>query len=155
GSYDDEQILFIKGDMLLRVELQRPRTRYDRIKSLPVTTKTVTTQEIDPIATAKQVGVDAFLAGVFPFRALLSPPGSNVQYNTKETQVLAKQEIFDAFMTMDANYESVPPAQCIRVTNFAPTSISFGGVTVPVPALDFFLGGDIDKKLWTAYANLL
>ena len=69
--------------------------------------------------------------------------------------MFVKQAIFDAFMSLDANYDSVPPAQCIRVTNFAPTSISFGGVTVPVSGLDFFLDGNVDKDLWTAYATIL
>jgi hypothetical protein len=157
GSYDDERIQFIKGDLLLRVDLQRPKTRYDRIKSLPVTTKTVTTREIDPVATAKQAVYDSVAAGASMGFSLLftGPPGTNIQYTTTETQVQVKQAIFDAFMTMDANYASVSPAQCIRVTNFDPKTISFGGVTVAVMGLDFFQGGDIDRKLWTAYAQIL
>src|SRR5699024_9796091 len=104
---------------------------YDRIKSLPVTTKTVTTQgDIDPQATVKQSVFDAFAAGLTGGLSVLfsGPPGTNVQYQTKETQVQVKQAIFDAFMSLDANYETVAPADCIRVTNFTPTSISFGGV---------------------------
>ena len=37
GAYDDETIQFIRGTMRIRVELPRPRTRFDRIMSLPVT----------------------------------------------------------------------------------------------------------------------
>ncbi len=157
GAYDDEPIRFVKGDMLLRVELPRPKTRYDRIKSLPITTKTTTTQEIDPIATAKQAVHDSIAAGLTGGLSLLftGPPGTNIQYNTSETQVQVKQAIFDAFMTLDANFQSVPPSQCIRVTNFDPKSISFGGITVPISGLDFFLDGIVDKDLWTAYATLL
>ena len=157
GAYDDERIQFVKGSVFVRADLPRPRTRYDRIRSLPVTTKTVTSREIDPIATAKAAVHDSIAAGLTGGLSLLftGPPGTNIQYNTTETQVLVKQAIFDAFMTMDANYESVPPAQCIRVTNFAPNSISFGPITVPVAGLDFFLDGIIDRALWTAYAKLL
>lgn len=157
GAYDDEPIRFLNGELLLRVDLPRPKTRYDRIKSLPVTTKTVTTQEVDLQATAKQAWYDAAAAGLTGGLSTLftGPPGSNIQYNTKETQVQVKAAIFDAFMTLDANYDSVPPAQCIRVANFTPTSISFGGVTVPVQGLDFFQDGIEDLKLWTHYAKLL
>jgi hypothetical protein len=157
GAYDNEPIRFVKGEMLLRVDLPRPKTRYDRIKSLPVTTKTVTTQEIDPQATAKQAWFDAAAAGLSGGLSTLftGPPGTNIQYSTKETQVQVKQAIFDAFMTLDANYESVPPAQCIRVVNFTPASISFGGVTVAVSGLDFFQDGIADRDLWIAYSKLL
>ena len=158
GSYDDEPIRFLTGQMMLRVDLPRPKTRYDRIKSLPVTTKTVVTQgDIDVQATVKQSTVDAFLAGATAGLSTLftGPPGSNVQYQTKETQVQVKQAIFDAFMSLDANYESVRPADCIRVTNFSPSSISFGGVTVPVSGLDFFQDGIDDRDQWARYASLM
>ena len=77
GSYDDEQIRFIKGDMLLRVELPRPKTRYDRIKSLPVTTKTFTTKEIDLVATAKQAVTDSIIAGATGALPTLFRPSGN------------------------------------------------------------------------------
>ena len=157
GAYDDEPIRFLKGEMLLRVELPRPKSRYDRIKSLPVTTKTVTSQEIDlrrlpnkPGSTQPPPDSAEDLARFLPVHR-----GPNIQYNTKEVQVQVKQAIFDAFMTLDANYDSVPPAQCIRVVNFTPPSISFGGVTVPVSGLDFFQDGIADRDLWTNYARLL
>src|SRR5205085_10350846 len=36
GSYDDEAIQFIRGNMRILVELPRPRTRFDRIISFPI-----------------------------------------------------------------------------------------------------------------------
>lgn len=149
GAYDDEQIRFLKGEMLLRVDLPRPKTRYDRIKSLPVITRT----DVDLQGTAKEVTTDAILAGLTGGLSLLftGPPDPSA----KVTHTQVKQAIFDAFMTLDANYASVPPAECIRVTNFAPTSIGVGGVAVPVQGLDFFQDGVNDRELWTRYATLL
>jgi hypothetical protein len=54
GSYDDETIQFIRGTMRVRVDLPRPRTRFDRIMSLPVT------KQIDTKALAD--GVQQFLS---------------------------------------------------------------------------------------------
>lgn len=155
GSYDEERIRFVKGTVNLRVHLPRPRTRYDRILSLPVIRTTVTTDEIDVVATVKQAGIDAFAAGMTLGLSTLftGPPGSNISY--KEVQVLAKQQIFDAFMTMDANYASVPPAQCIRVTNFNPTSTTIFGMSIPLPGLDFFADANRDREQWRLYASLL
>jgi hypothetical protein len=157
GSYDQEPVNFIKGDIDLRVNLPRPRTRYDRILSLPITSKTVTTTSIDPIATAKRAVHDSILAGATGGLSVLfgGAPGTNIEYKTEQHQVLVKQAIFDAFMTLDANFQTVPPARCIRVTNFAPASISFGGITVPVSGLEFFHEGVVDEALWTSYAKLL
>jgi hypothetical protein len=157
GAYDDEPIRFMKGSVDIRIDLKRPRTRYDRIKSLPVVTKTVTEQgDIDVAATVKASWFDAVAVGLTAgLSALFKPPGPNVQYQTKEYQVQVKQAIFDSFMTLDGNYQSVSPAECIRVTNFSPPSISFGGQTVAIPNLDFFLDGNTDRDLWTHYAQVL
>ncbi|HEY2372950.1 MAG TPA: papain-like cysteine protease family protein [Gaiellaceae bacterium] len=157
GAYDDEPIRFVKGSVDIRIDLKRPRTRYDRIKSLPVVTKTVTEQgDVDVAATVKASWFDAVAVGLTAgLSALFKPPGPNVQYQTKEYQVEVKQAIFDSFMTLDANYQSVSPAECIRVTNFSPPSISFGGQTVAIPQLDFFLDGSTDRDLWTHYAQVL
>ena len=158
GAYDDEKINFVKGEMNIRTNLQRPKTRYDRIKSLPVISKTVTTKEIDPVATAKQMAVDSIVAGASGGLSILfnGPPGSNIQYSATESQTLVKKAIFDQFMQLDANFENVPPAQCIRIINFQPTSIFIPGLgSVPISGADFFENSVIDKNLWTNYSVIL
>ena len=171
GSYDDERIQFIRGSMRLRVSLPRPRTRFDRIMSLPVTTKTITSREIDPEATAAaalefprkmaeyatKTAVTAGLNNLFGDRPP-DPPG--LQYKTVEKELLVREAIFDAFMKLDANYESVPPAQCIRVVNFEPppkVSIGpFGFLTVTSTAPESFFAENVeDQQQWQAYATLL
>jgi hypothetical protein len=173
GAYDDERIQFIRGNMRIRVELPRPRTRFDRIMSLPITTQTFTTKEIDPEATAaanldfarRMAEYSAKQAAIAPLTFGLSlivdppphPPG--LQYTTTQHEVLVRQAIFDAFMSLDANYQSVPPAECIRVVNFKPpATISIGplgSISPTFSILDFFADNDDDKKQWTIYANLL
>ncbi|RKH04979.1 hypothetical protein [Corallococcus carmarthensis] len=170
GAYDDEPIRFIKGDMRLRVELPRPRTRFDRIMSLPVTTQTITTREIDPLATtaaaldfprkmAEYAAKAAATAGLLPlFERPPVPPG--IQYSTTQHEMLVREAIFDSFMKLDANYQSVPPAQCIRITHFSPPAkISAGplGTITPTAAsvLDFFAENEADKQQWSLYAALL
>lgn len=153
GSYDEEPIRFMKGTFDLRISLPRPKTRYDRIKSLPMVTRT--TQEVDLAATAKRAVSDSLLAGAtgglsIPFTG---PPGTNIEY--RDVQSIGKQAIFDAFMTMDANFESVPPAECIRVTNFDLKSINVLGISIPVPGLNFFQDGIRDQEQWRVYATLL
>ena len=170
GSYDDERILYIRGFMRLRVNLPRPRTRFDRILSLPITTKTVTTKEIDPEATARalldfpkkmaeyaiKTAATGGLNNLFGDRPP-DPPG--IQYSTTQKEILVREAIFDTFMTLDANYENVPPAQCIRVTNFEPPpKISvppFGSLNVSPAPLDLFAENVDDQKQWQAYADLL
>ena len=39
--------------------------------------------------------------------------------------MLATEAIFDAFMRLDANYQSVPPAQCMRIINFSAATDQF------------------------------
>src|SRR4029079_1014224 len=48
--------------------------------------------------------------------------------------------IIDDYIYVDANYASVPPAQCIRVRKFDS---------------NFFEAGGFDKAPWEAYASLL
>jgi hypothetical protein len=66
-----------------------------------------------------------------------------------------EKQIFDAFMQLDANYETVPPAQCIRVTNFQPSSMTNMGITLQISGMDFFDNDIVDKELWTTYASIL
>lgn len=153
GSYDQEPIRFMKGTLDLRVSVPRPRTRYDRITSLPVVSRRVTTDEIDLEATAKKAAAETVAAGLTLGLSLLFTGGPSIEY--KEADVLVKKALFDAFMTMDANYESVRPADCIRVTNFTPTGITMFGFTIPLSGLDFFADAGQDRDRWTRYASVL
>lgn len=149
GPYDREPIQFIKGEIVLKTRLPRPKTRYDRIKTLPVTTKRVSHAEFDSATAAKSVAGAVLTGGI----SLLFGGGSTTRTVTEE--VLANAAIFDAFLSLDANYEKVPPAQCIRVTNFQPTTVAADGGTFTVSGLNFFEGSVVDKKLWETYATLL
>jgi len=161
GSYDDESIQFIRGNIRIRVKLPRPRTRYDRIMSLPVT-KQIDAQALsDAVQKFSQDGASyaakaAFTAGIWTAFEKPPTPPDPMQY-----QVLATEAISDAFMSMDANFQSVPPAQCMRITNFKPQPVSFGGgqftlnPILGLTALDFFAENLDDRKQWRAYADIL
>ncbi|WEF33117.1 papain-like cysteine protease family protein [Pseudoduganella chitinolytica] len=146
GSYDEESITFVRGEIQLKTNLHRPRTRYDRIQSLPVVTAKVSHEEAKGLSTAEVIG--AVFTG---FASLFGHSDSKTV--TEEIQVRAK--IFDLFMQIDDNFQVVPPARCIRVKNFRPTSVTIGAVTVPVTFADFFENDVKDKKMWTIYATLL
>jgi hypothetical protein len=161
ASYKDDPIRFVKGEISVRVHLKRPKSRYDRIKSLPIISKTVTRQEIDPFATAKKGFWDA-TAGFFTGGLSLiatGAPGTNVEYKDIEEEILVKSAIFDQFMSLDANYQTVPPAKCIRIKTFHPRPISFpiSGFTLTgtYSGDEFFEDGILDKKQWTTYAEIL
>ena len=148
GSYDQDQISFVRGEINIRTNLQRPKTKYDRIKSLPVISKTVSREVSDDRSNAKST-ILALMTGGLSFLM-----GSDGTY-TETEEVLTRGKIFDAFMQLDANYETVPPAQCIRVVNFQTFSIKLGNITFPVSPVDFFQNGIVDKKLWDTYATIL
>lgn len=140
-SYGDEKILFVKGEITLRTNLPRPKTRYDRIKSLPITTSTVSHEVFD----AKGAVTAVLTAGLF---------GSPTTTVTED--VLVRARIFDAFMQLDDNFQTVPPARCIRVTSFQPTSFTLpGGQSIPISGANFFENGIIDQKTWTSYSKIL
>lgn len=148
SSYDDEVISNIQGGLSLRVNLPRPKTRYDRIKSLPIVTKTVTSQETDPASVAKSAALAAATGGL---SLLFGDDGSH----TVTQQIQARAQVFDAFMQMDANYQTVPPAQCMRVINFRPFQIKIWGSDLPLTPFDFFQESILDRQAWTAYASVL
>ena len=148
GSYDQEPISFVKGDINIRTNLQRPKTKYDRIKSLPIITKTVTKEVTDARSIAKSAMLGVMTGGL---SFLFGSDGSH----TETEEILAKEKIFDSFMQLDANYEYVPPARCIRVVNFEAFSIKFSGINITISPVDFFQNGIVDKKLWDAYASIL
>ena len=125
------------------------KTRYDRIKSLPVINQDVTTAADRPGGYRQERGRRSpSLAGLTGGLSMLftGPPGTEHAIHDDGESVLVKQAIFDAFMSMDANFQSVPPAQCIRVVNFAPASISLRRRSpCPVTGLRFLRG----RHAWT------
>jgi hypothetical protein len=147
-SYDEEAISFIKGELTLRVSLPRPKTRYDRIKSLPIISKTVEHQEVDVASAARSAALAVATGGL---SLLAGDDGTK----TVSEQVLARAKIFDAFMQLDANYATVPPARCIRVTNFQPIKLKIWGVDLNLSGADFFEEGIQDRNAWAAYAQIL
>jgi len=145
--YGDGVMDLVEGIMTLRVDLKRPKTRYDRIKSLPMVKVTTSSEELDPEATVKK---NAMLAAIpFGFLAM----GSATRTVTEEAIVVG--QIFDQFMQLDANYASVPPAKCIRVVTFKQRTITLPDGTPRGTTDEFFEDGTNDKNLWTAYAALL
>ena len=154
ARYCDDTITEITGQLNFRVSIPRPKTRFDRILSLPIIKKTVTTQGgVDVEATVDANIKNAVIGAIVPCAA----GGPTIKRETNSTEVLTRGQIFDMFMTLDANYETVPPAKCIRV-NFdsvdAPIIpiLFFNGAYTP---LDFFAGMEKEKKLWDSYAALL
>lgn len=143
GRYCDEPTTSVEGDMTLRVNVPRPRTRLDRIVSLPVVLETTKREELDVAGTVKH----NILVGLIPFAG---PFLHGPQYTTVEEKHLAAGEIFDHFFELDANYRNVRPEQCVR-------SRGFRSFTLPVlgsPTFEFFQN-DLDKERWTAYATVL
>jgi hypothetical protein len=159
GSYDEERIQYIKGNVRVRVNLPRPRTRFDRIMSFPISKQLDTAAAGAAAAkfaqdTASYGAKAAVTAGFYTlFQSPPSPP------DPQQFEVLAREAIFDAFMRLDANYESVPPAQCMRITDFRPKTISlgaFGSLTPTITTeLDFFAENSDDKAQWTLYSKIL
>ncbi len=145
GAFDEESIRSITGNLRLRVSLPRPKTRYDRILSLPIVNKIVTHEEVDYVATAKAAAWTAGLSFLF----------GGPSMKTVSDVIQVKAQLFDAYMQMDPTYESVPPAQCMRVTSFQQSSVIVDGHSVPVSGVDFFGNDILDKQLWEAYAALL
>jgi hypothetical protein len=158
GAYDEERVQYIRGTVRLRVNLPRPRTRFDRILSFPIT-KQLDTQALaqssarfaqDSATYAAKAG---FTAGIYTmFEAPPAPP------NPEQFEVLAREAIADAFMHLDANYQSVPPAQCMRIVDFSPKTISVASFLMPAKftsALEFFAENSEDRTQWTLYAQLM
>lgn len=113
GAYDDEVINFITGEMYIRTNLPRPKTRYDRIKSFPIVHKDV-----------DRGGFLGWIAdGLF---------GKNTENNI--------QPNIDEYISVDANFQSVKPKDCIRVINFDDK---------------FFDGSGNDERQWDEYRKIL
>lgn len=159
GAYDEERIQYIKGTLRLRVNLPRPRTRFDRILSFPVV------KQIDIAAAATAAAKYAsdlasysakvaFTLGIYS--AFQGPPTPS---NPEQFEVLAREALADAFLRLDANYQTVPPAQCMRITDFKPKTIAVGSSGNLTPniqtELDFFAENADDKAQWTLYSQIL
>lgn len=140
NNYAQDPINEVTGHVDVRVRLPRPRTRADRVMSLPVITETVVSREVDTLATAAA----AFFTGG------LSLLGGASTRERRET-ILARKDIGDRFLQLDANLQDVPPARALRVTNFEPQTMVVGDETIVV---DFF-GNPTDQAQWQAYAELL
>jgi hypothetical protein len=147
GRYCDEPVSAIKGWMQLRINLPRPKTRYDRILSFPLVER-------------KEGGVSGWDA----FRnAMIAPFTMGIPvFGSPERNVQGRAKIFDAFMTLEANWESVPPAQCIRITSFGnefhrPDGFEdvFKAISYQPFNSDFFDGNETDRLAWEAYAKIL
>jgi len=125
GAYDDEVMNFITGEIYIYTNLPRPKSKYDRIKSWPLEKK------------SDWSWPGALIGGV-----LGGPLGFIVGgYLNADGSVKAEANpIIDDYIYVDANYASVPPAQCIRVRKFDS---------------NFFEAGGFDKAQWEAYASLL
>ncbi|GAB5473901.1 MAG: hypothetical protein Mars2KO_20000 [Maribacter sp.] len=145
GSYADEEIVEVSGELQMKINIPRPKTRFDRILSLPIIK---TGGDVDVGGTVMNTIKDTMVASVAPCAA----KGPSVKRNDV---VLTKAEFFDMYATMDANYPVVPPAESIRV-NFEsvedPIYVNIDGVDTP---MDFFMGMSHEKKLWQSYASLL
>ena len=157
GRYADEHMNEITGQLRLRIHIPRPKTRFDRILSFPVIKKTITSQgNVNVAGTISENIKDSVIGAIVPCAA----KGPSIKYDTVSTDVLTRGAVFDMYMTLDANYETVPPAQCIRV-NFdnidmfdSPLGIFFHGDLSPTP-MDFFAGMETEKALWASYAAIL
>jgi len=150
GRYCDESISSISGTVTIRANIPRPKTRFDRLLSLPITRKTETTPGgVDVQGTVRDNIKSSVVGALTGGLSLLLGGGQSVKYTQESHEVLTKEKIFDLFMTLDENYESVPPAQCIRVHNFKKIDTTAG------TPIDFFGSQPDDKKLWEAYAAVL
>jgi hypothetical protein len=153
ARYCDDAITEVRGDFTIRAMLPRPKTKFDRILSLPIIRTTVTTQGgIDVNGTIRENIKSSAIAAATGGLSLLFGGGPSVKYETQTHDVLSPGKIFDLFMTLDENFESVSPAQCIRVHSFEDQKILVNGTLVTI---DFFHDMPDDKKIWDAYADLL
>jgi len=160
GAYDDEPIQFVRGSMRLTVNLPRPRTRFDRILSFPLT-KQVDVGAVAGATVKFSTDMAAYsakvaaTAGIFAlFEGPPNPP------NPAQYEVTAREKIFDMFMSLDANYGSVAPADCIRIRNFRPPAqIALLGLdplkVLAQTPMEFFADNREDRDQWQIYADLL
>lgn len=125
GAYDDEIINFVTGEIYLNTNLPRPKSKYDRVRTWPLEKKSTWSW---PGALIGGIlgGPLGFIAGGY--------------LNSDGSVKAEAHPIIDQYISVDANFGYVPPAQCIRVKKFDD---------------NFFEEGGFDKAQWTAYAKLL
>lgn len=153
ARYCDDAITEVRGNFSIRMTLPRPQTKFDRILSLPIIRTTVTTPAgVDVGGTIRENIKSNAIAAATGGLSLLFGGGPSVKYETVSHDVLSPGKIFDLFMTLDENFESVAPARCIRVHSFEDQKVLVNGVQV---GIDFFHGMEDDAKIWDAYANVL
>ncbi|KAH6850677.1 hypothetical protein B0I37DRAFT_428923 [Chaetomium sp. MPI-CAGE-AT-0009] len=146
-SYDQEVIEWVEGEMTLMTDIPRPKTRYDFIMSLPMIYKTVVHKEFDTETAVKDT-----LIKMSPLGPFFDGDGT---VEVRE-QVASRAQIFDSFMQLDGNYETVPPSRCIRIVNFDPVPANAASRTRSFdPVADFFKNDTEDWKMWRAYASIL
>jgi len=143
GAYDEEIIQEIQGSMLFKIDIPRPKTKYDFILSFPIMATAVTRQVTDA-ASLK----DSFIKSVFTLGfSLFGDDGSRTETEIKDLPT----KIVDAFIQIDDNFASVPPAQAIRVKTFAPFTVDGQQHS----AMDYTHSSPIDTTMWKNYAYLL
>lgn len=153
ARYCDDAITEVHGNLSIRMGLPRPKTKFDRILSLPIIRTTATTQGgVDVAGTNRENIKSSAIGAATGGLSLLFGGGPSVKYETVSHDVLSPGKIFDLFMTLDENFESVPPAHCIRVHTFEDQRVLVNGNLV---IIDFFHGMPDDRKIWDAYADLL
>ncbi|MDH7448406.1 hypothetical protein [Aquimarina sp. 2201CG14-23] len=141
-TYADGTITQIKGRFTMNVNIPRPKTKYDRIKSFAVAKK------VENVSKNHERGLFGLIPIVGPFLA------AGVQDETKVTYHLTK--IKDTFISIDDNFDRVPPAQAIRVNTFSKVRVpNILGVEVDVPTDSIFEDGHVDKELWETYSKIL
>ncbi len=129
GAYNDEVINFVTGEMYIQTNLPRPKTIFDRVKSWPII--------------EKEEGSNWSWTGAVVGAVLAGPLGAVAGGILAADGITIKQEaqkIINEYITIDANYRSVPPSRSIRVIKFDS---------------HFFENGGLDKTQWIAYSKLL
>ncbi|PVH71443.1 hypothetical protein DL98DRAFT_660642 [Cadophora sp. DSE1049] len=153
--YCDEFVFNANGEFTLEAAFPRPNTRYDNILSLPIVTKTVTTKEFNAGQAIDDVKIFVTSGmGVLPWGKKAKKDWGSV---TKQTIVETNARIFDKFMQLDANYERVRPARCIRIFNFGDIeAIDVDGTGMNINQQEEFMNqADPNFGLWAIYARLL
>ncbi|KAH6868978.1 hypothetical protein B0T10DRAFT_501963 [Thelonectria olida] len=146
-SYDREVIEWVEGEMTLMTDIPRPKTRYDFIMSFPMIYKTIEHKEFDTATAIKDNVIKSTPIGLFY-------DGDGTV--TRTEQVASRAQIFDLFMQLDGNYETVPPSRCIRIVNFDPVpGNAASGTRGFDPVADFFKNDTEDWKMWQVYADIL
>jgi len=149
-TFADGDIKQIRGSFTMNVNMPRPKTKYDRIKSFPVYTEKIISGETVEAAVKRNALAGVAAAFIGPFAGLFM--GGQEQ---QVVEVQLAQKISDAFMTMDDNFRTVSPANCIRIKTFSTQDVTLFGITVAIDVYKFFEDGHIDELLWTSYARIL